>query len=276
MASWTGKAIVAPRSRLPDLLSRPEVTRTGVYVLSGPDPNDPLRSKVYVGEADSVKARLVQHNADEAKDFFNRVLVIVSKDENLTKAHARFLESRLIALTQAARRATLANGTAPDFTLLAEADTADMEFFVEQISLILPILGFDFAQPQPTISSSAKPESGPTPVFEMNAVGVTARAVETESGFLVLKGSTARAKGNESWDRYRDLRDRLLGEGRLIPSSDPSVLTFVEDVAFASPSAAAAVVYAGNMNGRIAWKVESTGQTYKDYQEAQIQQVANE
>src|SRR3954463_15020668 len=43
--------------------------------------------------------------------FFTRVLVVVSKDENLTKGHARFLESRLIALTRAARRATLANGT---------------------------------------------------------------------------------------------------------------------------------------------------------------------
>jgi predicted GIY-YIG superfamily endonuclease len=275
MASWTGKAIVAPRSRLADLLSRPEVTRTGVYVLSGPDPTDPLRSKVYIGEADSVKARLVQHNADEAKDFFNRVLVVVSKDENLTKGHARFLESRLIALTQAARRATLANGTAPDFSLLPEADTADMEFFVEQISLILPILGFDFAQPQATIPSPARPESGPTPIFEMKAVGVTARAVETESGFLILKGSTARANGTQSWETYKGLRDSLLERGQLVPTADPNTLSFAEDVAFASPSAAAAVVYAGNINGRAAWKVEGTGQPYKDYQEAQIRHVTD-
>src|SRR4051812_610897 len=116
MASWTGKAIAAPRARLPDLLTRPELARTGVYVLSGQDPTDPARTKVYIGEADSVRTRLVQHNADEAKDFFTRVLVVVSKDENLTKGHARFLESRLIALTLAARRATLANGTAPEFT----------------------------------------------------------------------------------------------------------------------------------------------------------------
>jgi hypothetical protein len=189
--------------------------------------------------------------------------------------HARFLQIRLIALTRAARRATLANGTAPEFTLLPEADTADMEFFIEQITLILPILGFDFAQPQPSASPDLKPESGPVPMFEMRAVGVTARAVETDGGFLVLKGSTARAKGTESWDRYRDLRDRLVDECRLVASDDPNVLTFVEDVAFASPSAAAAVVYAGNMNGRTAWRLEGTSQAYKDYQEAQIRSVAN-
>ena len=66
-----------------------------------------------------------------------------------------------------------------------------------------------------------------------------------------------------------------MAEGRLIPSHDQNVLTFAEDVAFASPSAAAAVVYGGNINGRAAWKVEGTGQAYKDYQEAQIRQVAD-
>ena len=274
MAAWTGKAIVAPRARLADPLARPEITRTGVYILAGPDPNDPLRSKVYIGEADSVKTRPVQHNADESRILYPRA-VVVSKDENLTKGHARFLESRLIALTRAARRATLANGTAPDFTLLPEADTADMEFFVEQISLILPILGFDFAQPQPTLTAPGTPDSTPSPIFEMRAVGVTARAIETEGGFLVLKGSTARANGTQSWETYKELRDRLVEEGRLVPSNDPNVLTFAEDVAFASPSAAAAVVYAGNINGRAAWKVEGTGQVYKDYQEAQIRQVAD-
>jgi len=57
-----------------------------------------------------------------------------------------------------------------------------------------------------------------------------------------------------------------------VQTDDPNVLSFAEDVAFASPSAAAAVVYAGNMNGRIAWKVERTGQTYKEYQEGRIKQ----
>jgi hypothetical protein len=176
---------------------------------------------------------------------------------------------------RAARRATLANGTAPEFTLLPEADTADMEFFVEQIGLILPILGFDFAQPQPSAAVASTSESGLAPVFEMRSVGVNAHAIETETGFLVLKGSTACAKGTQSWESYRPLRDSLLAQGRLVQTENPNVLSFAEDVAFASPSAAAAVVYAGNMDGRIAWKVEGTGQTYKEYQEGRIKQAAD-
>ena len=76
-------------------------------------------------------------------------------------------------------------------------------------------------------------------------------------------------------ESYRPLRDSLLAQGWLVQTEDPNVLSFAEDVAFASPSAAAAVVYAGNMDGRIAWKVEGTGQTYKEYQEGRIKQAAD-
>jgi hypothetical protein len=37
----------------------------------------------------------------------------------------------------------LANDTDPDFQRLPEADRADMDFFIVQLRLILPILGFD-------------------------------------------------------------------------------------------------------------------------------------
>ena len=61
----------------------------------------------------------------------------------------------------------------------------------------------------------------------------------------------------------KDAVDSLLAQGRLAQTDDPNVLSFTEDVASASPSAAAAVAYAGKMNGRAAWKVEGTGQIYK-------------
>jgi hypothetical protein len=41
---------------------------------------------------------------------------------NLTKAHARYLESRFIALAQQAGRCRLDNGTAPPLLPLPEAD----------------------------------------------------------------------------------------------------------------------------------------------------------
>lgn len=57
---------------------------------------------------------------------------------------------------------------------------------------------------------------------------------------------------------------------KLVESGQPNILTFAENIAFDSPSAAAAVVYAGNQNGRIAWRVKGSGQTYKEWQDGQI------
>jgi hypothetical protein len=99
---WTGKALCAPRSRLGQLIRREEAERTGIYVLLGPDPDRTAGLKAYVGEADSVGKRLRHREADEDMDFFDRAAFVVSKDDNLTKAHARFIESQVIRLSKEA------------------------------------------------------------------------------------------------------------------------------------------------------------------------------
>src|SRR5690242_6795869 len=87
IGNWTGKVVVAPRSQLAELAKRSEPKRTGIYILSGEDPNNPLKEQVYIGESDNVLERLTQHNKDQTKDFWSRTVVVISKDENLTKAH---------------------------------------------------------------------------------------------------------------------------------------------------------------------------------------------
>lgn len=54
ISNWTGKVIVAPRSRLDQLSKREEVRRTGIYLLVGPDPVDSSRQLVCIGEGDNV------------------------------------------------------------------------------------------------------------------------------------------------------------------------------------------------------------------------------
>ena len=270
--NWTGKIVVAPRSHLPALIERPELGRTGVYFLVGIDPVKTTNAMVYVGEGDSVKKRLVSHNQDNTKDFFSRVCVIVSKDENLTKTHVRHLESRLISAIKDAGKATLSNGTDPGFDLLPESDKADMEFFFEQIRMVLPVLGFDFMQTTTALPSAIdKPQVNPeSPEFEMDAVGVTAKARENQGKFVVMKDSTVRVQGVPSWTSYRQLRDQLVADGKLQPSASPEYLRFSQDTPFDSPSAAAAVIAGRNENGRERWRVVGTGQTYAKWQESQI------
>lgn len=56
------RAAMASRTALPELIRREEATRTGVYLLVGPDPDLPGRQLVYIGEGDQVKTRLAAHD----------------------------------------------------------------------------------------------------------------------------------------------------------------------------------------------------------------------
>ncbi|HEV2065310.1 MAG TPA: GIY-YIG nuclease family protein [Thermomicrobiales bacterium] len=141
--NWTGHVVAASRSDLDALLKRPELSRTGIYFLIGENPNNPLEPMVYIGEGDLVKTRLYAHAKPEnqtGKDFWNRTIVFTSKDANLTKAHARYLESRFIDMAAQAKRAKLDNGTSPETLMLPEADISDMEDFISQAEIILPLL----------------------------------------------------------------------------------------------------------------------------------------
>nr|WP_250148294.1 GIY-YIG nuclease family protein [Halomonas jincaotanensis] len=149
--NWTGHVLTGPRSKLSELVQRPECGRTGIYFLVGPDPENSLRPLVYIDDSDDVGTRLKQHNRPEAvsgsgdgKDFWEKVCLITSKDQNLTKAHVKYLESLLIQNAGQVGRCKLINGTAHDYINLPESDRADMAFFVEQIRTVLPVLGLDF------------------------------------------------------------------------------------------------------------------------------------
>jgi hypothetical protein len=81
--NWTGHVIAAPRSDLAALLKRPEVGRTGIYILLGDDPDSLGGQLAYIGEGDDVGKRLYQHaRAEEfnGKDFWDRAVVLTSKD----------------------------------------------------------------------------------------------------------------------------------------------------------------------------------------------------
>lgn len=278
--NWTGHVLIAPRSSIGEALKRDEASRTGVYFLVGEDPDQPTKVKVYIGEGDVVADRIKMHSKDESKDFWTRACFVTSKDPNITKAHVRYLESRLIELTKLSGRANLANGNEPSSKSLPESDIADMEFFLEQIELILPVVGYDFLRPivtttaltmptLPTTQTLAEPAVGLEFVIVSKKHGLEANALGNGDDFVVLKGSGA-LKEEFAMNSYKALRDQFIADGRLKPGSSPQLLEFVDNIAFASPSAAAAVIFNRNTNGRIAWKLKGTDMTLKDWQDSQI------
>jgi hypothetical protein len=243
IGNWSGKVLCCPRSRIAELLRRPEAGRTGIYVQIGPDPDHAGKLLAYIGEADDIAARMRHHLRSDSKDFFDRVAFVVSSDEMLTKAHARYLESRLI-----------------------EADRVDMEMFIDQLRIILPLVGFDLFRPRRPVSMAPVAGVESSPIFTFSTGGASATARETEDGFVVLGGSTAKTTTSATFQAgYQALRDRLLADGSLAPGSSDDLLTFASDVVFASSNAAAAVVAGRSASGPIEWKVAQTGQVYRDW-----------
>lgn len=274
IVNWTGKAILVPRPALAAFLKRREAQNAGVYILSGPDPDDPFRLRVYVGESETVGQRLRQHDSDEQKDFFDRAIVFISKDENLTKAHAKHLEVHLEKRIALAGRTSPMNGNIPGGAALPEADVADMDYFLDQIEVVLPVLGLDVLRPIIQTTQTNSPEQAgnslsKAPFFIFNVGATSAKGIETNGEFIVKTGSIGRDIEAPTLPKaYRALREQLKADGTLKPTENQALI-FTRDVPFKSPSAAACVVYGASISGPANWYREGSEESYAD-----IRQVA--
>ncbi|MGH9425118.1 MAG: GIY-YIG nuclease family protein [Terriglobia bacterium] len=255
LSNWSGKAIAGPRSELDSVLARDEAAKSGVYFLSGTD-SESGKAAVYVGEAESIRDRLRGHLD---KDFWNHVVFFISKDENLTKAHVRYLEGRLIEQAKSAGRAMVMNGQSSG-SKLPESDREDMEIFLDRIHQLMPVLGAGALLP-----IGSPPEgSAEKQILACEIKGLKATGRLTPTGFVVLKRSQAVLKERASAHQYPyslASRKRLIEDGTLVQDGDH--LRFTRDSEFSSPSAAATVVHGGSANGLLAWKTTS-GRTLKE------------
>ncbi len=259
LSNWTGKAVAGPRSEFDSVLSREESQNSGIYFLTGLDP-ETGKSAVYIGEAECVRDRVKGHLD---KDFWNHIAFFTSKDENLTKAHIRYLEGRLIEQARQAGRAQVKNSQGSG-ARLPESDREDMEIFLEKIHQLLPVLGVEVLVPT-KISAAGIPE---LETLACEIKGLKATGHLTPNGIVVLAGSQAVLGERPSSQKYPwpiNMRQRLKDEGILVVKTNH--LLFAKDAEFASPSAAAAVIHGGHANGLTAWK-NKNGKTLKELESA--------
>jgi hypothetical protein len=237
------------------VIGREESGSSGVYFLTGNDPESG-KPALYVGEAENIRDRVKTHLG---KDFWNQIVYFISKDENLTKAHIRYLEGKLIEQARHANRALVMNGQSSG-AKLPESDREDMEVFLGKIYQLLPVLGVELL-----VATAGKGATdAEKEILYCEIKGLKAKGHLTPNGFLVVKGSQAVLHERSSAQKYPwpvNMRQRLKDEGVLSVSEDH--LVFTRDEEFSSPSAAAAVVHGGHANGLTAWK-DKDGRTLKE------------
>jgi hypothetical protein len=258
ISNWTGKAVAGPRSQLDLVLQRDEAAKPGVYFLTGIN-SETGKPRVYIGEAEVIRSRIKNHLD---RDFWKTIIFFVSKDENLTKAHIKYLEGKLIEMTKQADRFELENTNASG-SHLPESDAADMDVFLGKVEQLLPVLGQEFLKPVVKFTVPPKPSE----LLSCAIKKVKATGRPTENGFLVLKGSEAVLEERPSVKKYpypSTLRSQLISEGVL--TEDAKMYVFAKDYEFSSPSAAASVIHGGHANGLREWK-DSNGVSLKELEQ---------
>ena len=236
LVNWTGQAVACPRNRLGELNAWPEASKPGVYFLFEARLGD-SKPLAYIGESENVADRLTTH--DRLKEFWNEVVIFTSKDENLTKAHVKFLESNLAALAKGADRYNLENGNTPPESSLPRADRDAMAEFTNNIRMVLGTLGYPILEPLLRASSITAEQSAQQAAtqrkqkqdidltFRVN--NLVAHGALTDEGFVLRKGSHASRTNTESAAlRVVKLKEQLQSDGRLVAEGDHLVLT--EDV----------------------------------------------
>ncbi len=268
IANWSGQAVACPRSRFSELSNWEEAQRPGVYFLFEHHSTDD-RNTVYIGEAEDVLKRL--HDHDRKRDFWNEVIIFSSKDENMTKAHIKYLEARLIDLSIQADRYSLANNNSPRQSSLPRADKDAMEEYIHNIKMILGTLGHKLLEPLNSLVKTESEENSATLIgrhFYFTVNKLEAIGQQSDEGFILLEGSHISKDTTKSIpEKISQLRSKLLSDGVINDDGVKYILT--KNMLISSSSYAAALVAGTRRSGPQSWKTRN-GESLKEIEEKLI------
>lgn len=255
LSNWTGKAYKIPRTYVAVCDDREDLNNTGVYFLFGQN-DDTGMSQAYIGEAENVISRIKQHVS--GKEFWTECIIFISKDNNLNKAHIKYLENHLYLLAKESKRYEIINSNTPAESSISEMDCAEMDEFIDNMRLLLSVMGHKILEPVSTCEQGQA-----SPIFYLkDRLGTHASGKLVSDGFAVLKGSTIAKNVAASLSQsVLQKRQQLIDLGVV-----DSNYIFVQDWTFTSPSLAAGIVVGYSINGRTCWK-DKRGTSLKDIEE---------
>lgn len=259
LSNWNGKALKIPRIEVASC-SRDDITQAGVYFLFCKE--DDGSDSVYIGEAENVKERLVQHlrdyQSEKEKYYWNTAVIFIGRD--LNKALIRYLENRLAEIARSCKRYTVLTKNTYRNTVMKESQIAVMEEFVDNVKTLINALGYKVLEPVLQVDSAAA--TADDELLYIATGGATATGRVTSEGFVVLKGATVNEKVSvKSLSAGMvKLREKYLKEGKV------ENLVTTEDLLFSSSSAAADFVLGYSVSGPRTWKTKD-GRSLKEIED---------
>lgn len=247
VSNWDGIGYKIPKSKLKESSNRDELKYTGIYLLIGENEEN---SSVYIGEAENVYQRLLQH-IDE--DSWNTAIAFIRKDNGLNKAYVKYMENYLYHEAKQIGRYDIVNPNIPAKSGVSESQEEELKEFMQYSKMITNILGYKIFEE--IIKKEEKKESNK---LYINTSKVKATGILTTEGFVVLKGSTTSKIYTKSTTPCLVKTGRELEEKGIIVDNK-----FTKDHLFASPSGAAVAILKRNANGFAEWKTKE-GKTLKE------------
>lgn len=252
LSNWTGIAYKIPRNMIKESENRTELSSPGVYFLFGYDENND-KPLIYIGEAEDIIKRLKQHL--DKKDFWNEVILFISKDSNLNKAHIKYLEYEFYRIAKNSRRYSIDNSNIPTKSSISESEQAELEEFIYNAKILVNALGHKVFE---NYSSSETGSSDD--VFYISAGIGKATGKPTSDGFVLLKGSHIHQNSAESLSN--GIKKKVIASRKNGEIQD-NILTV--DKLFSSSSAAAQFAVGYSISGPGQWK-NKNGTTLKSYE----------
>lgn len=247
LSNWNGKAIKIPRIEVLTA-QRKELLEPGVYFLFCKEEDG--SDSVYIGEAENVQERLVQHlrdyQAEKEKYYWTTAVIFGGRD--LNKAHIRYLENRFVEIAKESKRYRILTKNTYKNTVLKESQIAVMEEFVDNVRILINALGYKVFESMVQRNTSEKNDE----ILYINSGSINAKGIITTEGFVVLAGSDVNE--NTSTKSLTSgavrLREKLFNDGKI------ENLKTTEDILFSSSSAAADFILGYSVSGPRTWKNE--------------------
>lgn len=262
LSNWNGKAIKIPRIEVSSC-NRDNITQAGVYFLFCKE--DDGSDSVYIGEAENVKDRLVQHlrdyQSEKEKYYWSTAVVFIGRD--LNKALIRYLENRFVEIARASKRYLVLTKNTYRNTVMKESQIAVMEEFVDNVKILINALGYKVLEPFAQVDPSNDTVDDKLLYITSGSVNATGKV--TAEGFVVFAGATLNEKMS-----VRSLSAGMQKQRqKLFDPSKVNNLVTTEDILFSSSSAAADFILGYSVSGPRTWKTKG-GRTLKELEDKQV------
>lgn len=272
---WQGILYIIPRSELvtyhelEDHVDYKSLSHNGVYFLINRNQDEKL---IYIGQCgertsgEPLLSRVSEHDRNPEKDFWNELIFITDRSNELDPTKLNFLEKHFWELARDARRYTVRNKKAPNGSRLkGHALYNTKKVYADDVIVLMKLLCYFMFEPLPqgadkkTASVPVPPSPEENPPHDRlsgerfyieakkSSLNVTCLRKD-DNHYVLLKGSLIKAPAGSLSKQgkrlHKELRDK-----RMLTEEPSGLFSLQQDLLFESPSAIASFALGRSANG---------------------------